>query len=118
MKIRIKLPAQKFPTGQGHDDLGGVELGVASCGTLKSSCATYKLPGESTEDSLMRHFGDVTPHIVEQLNALVIQFFICAYRNCNILAFSLESVTLLDQITRSKIIFFKGFTTLYTYCEE
>ncbi|OIS97543.1 hypothetical protein A4A49_01760 [Nicotiana attenuata] len=81
VKIRIELPAQKLPIGQGHDDLG-----------------------ESTENSLMWHFGGVTAHIVEQLNAPVLQSAICAYMNCNILAFSLESITLLDQISRSRKI--------------
>ncbi|OIT00763.1 hypothetical protein A4A49_06420 [Nicotiana attenuata] len=63
----------------------------------------YQLLGESTENSLMRHF-DGAAHIVEQSNALVLQSAICAYMNCNILAFSFESVTLLDQITRSRTI--------------
>ncbi|XP_059284113.1 uncharacterized protein LOC132037592 [Lycium ferocissimum] len=46
--------------------VSGVETDIESCGTFNTSCATYKLLGESRENPLMCSFDGVTTLIVEQ----------------------------------------------------
>ncbi|KAH0683629.1 hypothetical protein KY290_022248 [Solanum tuberosum] len=74
--------------------VGGVEIDIQSYGAFNNSYATYKLPREFIENSLMCLYNGVT-NILEQFNTPVIQSD-SAYTPHNILFFSLGHVTLLD----------------------
>ncbi|WMV60146.1 hypothetical protein MTR67_053531 [Solanum verrucosum] len=89
-KRRIGYTAQLYDWGY----VGGVEIDIQSYGAFNNSYATYKLPGEFIENSLMCLYNGVT-NILGQFNTSVIQSD-SAYTPHNILFFSLGHVTLLD----------------------
>nr|XP_009771659.1 PREDICTED: uncharacterized protein LOC104222165 [Nicotiana sylvestris] len=82
-----------------YECVGGVDMGIESYGTFKTSCASYKLLGGPVENSLMCLFEGVSTQLMEQFNAPVGQCDICANRE---LLFSLGRVNLLGRIKSSR----------------